>query len=662
MTQRIKMKNRYLTKSKFALALECPTKLYYDGKKEYVNQNIEDSFLLALAEGGFQVGELAKQYHPEGYQIETKDYEEALKETEELLKKENVVIFEAAVRSENLFIRIDILVKNGTHLELIEVKAKSFDEDVGDFFTTKGLIKSEWKSYLYDVAFQKHVLSSAYPSYTVSAYLMMADKKALCPTDGLNQKFRIIKDEKGRKRVSVSDNLTEDDLSVPLLVKINVDDSCTVIYATGIGNAENPSSFAEDVKYLSDCYERDEKISSYPSKECASCEFKVKGNNDSEALKSGFDECWQEMLGYTDEDLLDATVLEIWDFRKKNEYINKGLIKLKDFYEDDIEIKKDGKPGISRSQRQWLQIQKVIDNDRSHWIDAHNLSREMKSWVFPLHFIDFETSTVAIPFNKGRRPYEGIAFQFSHHMVHEDGRVEHVGEYLNTEPGVFPNYDFVRKLKEQLEKDEGSIFRYAAHENSYLNMIYQQLNDDTDEIEDRDELCGFIRSITKSGDKSEEQWLGERNMIDLLELVKRFYYDPGMKGSNSIKQVLPAILNSSDFLKKKYSQPLYGAEEGIPSLNFKDWTWIKFDENGKVIDPYKILPKMFLDGIDEENELLSNDDVIKDGGAALTAYAKMQFEDMSEYERSELASSLLKYCELDTLAMVMIYEGWKDFL
>jgi hypothetical protein len=31
---------------------------------------------------------------------------------------------------------------------------------------------------------------------------------------------------------------------------------------------------------------------------------------------------------------------------------------------------------------------------------------------------------------------------------------------------------------------------------------------------------------------------------------------------------------------------------------------------------------------------------------------------MSDYERGELEAALLKYCELDTLAMVMIYEAW----
>jgi hypothetical protein len=44
----------------------------------------------------------------------------------------------------------------------------------------------------------------------------------------------------------------------------------------------------------------------------------------------------------------------------------------------------------------------------------------------------------------------------------------------------------------------------------------------------------------------------------------------------------------------------------------------------------------------------------------MMAWAAMQFSDMGEGERKRIAEALLKYCELDTLAMVMIYEGWKD--
>ena len=649
------MRPRYLTKSRFKLAMDCPAKLYYEGKPEYANQNIEDDFLLALAEGGFQVGELAKCYFPGGYKINTPDYDEALRLTNELLRQDQAIIYEAAVRFENLFIRADILIKNKSQLELVEVKAKSFDSVAEDAFLKRdGSIASSWLPYLYDIAFQKHVLCSSFPEKTVTAYLMMADKNALCPTNGLNQKFKIGKDENGRKSVVVTQCLSEAELDNPILCRVNVDACCEIIYGMNFGDDARPLSFVEYVDLLADCYIRDEKIVSPPSAACAGCEYTAYDQEREAGLKSGFHECWQENLGWTDDDFKEPTVLEIWNFRKKNQYISEGRIKLSEILQEDISPRSDNKPGVSSSERQWLQVQKAQCCDETHWLDAENLSIEMITWVYPFHFIDFETSMVAIPFNKGRRPYEGIAFQFSHHMVHEDGRIEHRGQYLSVEPGCFPNYDFMRCLKRDVEQDEGSIFRYAAHENTYLNLIYRQLMEDPDDIPDRDELCRFIRTITQSVGSSAEQWEGSRKMIDMCQLVKRYYYDPATKGSNSIKQVLPAILNSSAFLQSKYSEPIYGADDGITSLNYRNWTWIEIDE-GRVLDPYKLLPKMFQDISEKDFALLSDSDELRDGGAALTAYAKMQFEEMSGYERSEISKALLKYCELDTLAMVMIY-------
>ena len=40
----------------------------------------------------------------------------------------------------------------------------------------------------------------------------------------------------------------------------------------------------------------------------------------------------------------------------------------------------------------------------------------------------------------------------------------------------------------------------------------------------------------------------------------------------------------------------------------------------------------------------------------MTAFAKMQFAESTDFERERIISGLLKYCELDTLAMVMIWE------
>jgi len=40
----------------------------------------------------------------------------------------------------------------------------------------------------------------------------------------------------------------------------------------------------------------------------------------------------------------------------------------------------------------------------------------------------------------------------------------------------------------------------------------------------------------------------------------------------------------------------------------------------------------------------------------------LQYVDMSREEREELTSGLKKYCELDTLAMVMILEHFKELV
>ncbi|HIG66371.1 MAG TPA: hypothetical protein EYQ44_00835 [Porticoccaceae bacterium] len=150
-------------------------------------------------------------------------------------------------------------------------------------------------------------------------------------------------------------------------------------------------------------------------------------------------------------------------------------------------------------------------------------------------------------------------------------------------------------------------------------------------------------------------------MVDMLVLVKDFYYHPDMKGKNSLKFVLPAVLNSSSFIQNKYAQPIYGNKLGIPSANFKHFKWVQY-ENGQVIDPYKLLPKLFVD-VSAENEkiLCSDDDTLNNGGAALIAYRKLQYEGMGNYERKQLKAGLLQYCELDTFAMVMLFEAWKNW-
>lgn len=87
-------------------------------------------------------------------------------------------------------------------------------------------------------------------------------------------------------------------------------------------------------------------------------------------------------------------------------------------------------------------------------------------------------------------------------------------------------------------------------------------------------------------------------------------------------------------------------------------------DNGGAVNPYDLLPPVFTD-IDQ-NELEDSDQgdeggSIREGGAATTAYARMQFTDVPDSLREATRKALLRYCELDTLAMVMVYQAWTNW-
>jgi hypothetical protein len=520
---------------------------------------------------------------------------------------------------------------------------------------------------VYDVAFQKHVLQQAFPKAIVRAHLMLANKNATTSVDGLNQRF-VLREQDGRMTVVLEGDCTPAGLGDRILVQVPVDD---VVSLVSKGEREETAgrTLSDCVAWLSEHYRKDEPIGWEVGTQCQACEFKASPEQLRKGMLSGFCQCWQEQWSLTEEDLQQPSVFNIWNFKKKAALLEEHRFFLCDVTADDIlggkSAKKNAGPGLSTPERQWMQVDKAQRGDRSAYFDRDGFAAEMSTWQYPLHFIDFETSAVAIPFNRGRHPYEGIAFQFSHHVAYEDGRIEHKGEYLNAKPGVFPNYDFVRALKGELEHDDGTIFRYATHENTYLNRILTQLQDEPPgAVPDRDELCNWIKTVTQSTKEAVAQWEGQRNMVDMWELEKRYYYDPYTNGSNSIKWVLPAVLNSSPYLQEKYSQPIYGAKNGIPSKNYENWTWIQRDASGAVKDPYHLLPSV-TPGISAEQLEYAEEqhpDRLANGAAAMMAYARLQFMHIPDAERRDLGTALLRYCELDTMAMVLIWEHWMNLL
>ena len=681
------MKQKLFTKSAFKIALECPRRLYYAyDSNQYANQDLTDDFLKSLAEGGFQVGELAKVYYgvKGDADIDVLGYDEAVEKTKELFKHDTINIAEAAFRSGNLFVRADIVEKKGNDITLIEVKAKSWDQD-SSFMGKRGGTESKIRPYLYDVAFQKYVVIKAlkelYPDqqFTVKARLMMADKSKLATVDGLNQMFRIYK--KDNRSYAEADNLAWTVAGVVpenerVLTAFDVDQYCDMIIAGETGEQGKPDfmegmKFEQFVDVMSKHYcERTIAMTSLGTK-CFKCPFyKTEKQEDDVNLRDGYKECWKEMAKFTDKDFEKPLVKDLSGLNAPK--LKSGLVKkLKYFMDeitsDDIKRTSDSKDGLDTPMRKWLQVAMATGKEDllkdfdtyiedGVYVDTDGLKEEMAKWKFPLHFIDFETSRSALPFYKGLRPYEQIAFQFSHHKVEmgADGeyKVTHQTQYINAKKGFFPNFEFVRQLKKAVGGDEGTIFRYWTHENSVLNDIREQL--ESSKEADKDELIAFIESITDDA---------ERTMVDIAKSVLKYYYHPSMKGSNSIKAVLPAILNSSELIKSKYSKPIYGTPE-MPSLNLENKVWIEYEEDGKtVINPYKLLPSVssYIDVSDEALDALGDeekDETVANGGAALAAYAKLQFSDTQMSQALEKA--LLCYCELDTLAMVFIWEYFYD--
>lgn len=624
---------RYLTKSRFKLGRECPVKLFYYGKDEYPSLNDNNDFLESLANGGFQVGELAKCYFPEGHDIAELDYKTSLHKTNHLLKNDNVTIFEAALKYDNFFLRADILHKDGKVIDLIEVKAKSFNPEK-DIFVKNGKIVKKLSPYLEDIAFQMYVAQKVFPEYIINPYLMLADKSKTATVNGLNQIFRIKKDNKDRKSVVIKGDVSQSGLGSPILTLFDVSEACQILL--------NDGDFVNAIHEFSKYYKNDMLYPSSIKYECKNCEYKVPSSLLKKNQKNGFQECWKRELGWDDSDFYEPSIFEIWNFRKGKEFFEQNKFKMKDIDPKSTfgEIPSNN-IALSNSHRQHIQIIKTCYETDGKEVIQQGLFKEMDSWKFPLHFIDFETTAVAIPFYKGQRPYEQVAFQFSCHTLYKNGRCEH-SEWLNKVPGKFPNFEFVRALKNVLEKDDGTIFRYSNHENFIMNTIDEQLKNDiitklNPDIDNHAELREWIKTITKSGN---------REMVDLLDILKKYYYHPATNGSNSIKNVLPAILSTSKFVKNKYSKP-------YNSNNFKDMIWWVFDkQNNCPYDPYKLLPSL-------EGEVeLFNGSKISAGGLAMEAYNALQFVEMSEKERNTIIQALLQYCELDTLAILMIYEHW----
>ena len=701
------VKKRYLTKSRFKLALECPTKLYYATESNgYFDKNKNNDFLRALADGGNQVGELAKfKYHDnpvgDAITVETLEYDPAVRQTNAKLSLPGrVVVAEAALLHSPYFVRVDILIhdKDSKTIDIIEVKSKSIDENTiaARFRNSSNHYDSKWLPYLYDVTFQAEVARLNFPDYTIRSKLLLLDADKACDKDGLHQLFQIVQtkiDESGDLRVQIKTppGLTAIDIgSLAFLREVDVSDIVEDLRNMPIDNvAHVPEMHRHDLgtfmKWAGELQMQGNRAFHGLSKTCRACPYRAPSG---EPLRSGVHECWQSALS---EGLLQGTAdqldrdiplsIELWGGASGSRsfadmVLKQGRAFLGDVQEDDIRPKTQyiGQ-GMPPFDRRMAQIHAANGQGLGYLLDEERLS-EMDEWHWPLHMIDFETSAPALPFFKNMRPFQTLAFQFSHHIMEKlnDGqiRIRHANQWISNQAGFFPSIEFVRQLRKALMPSgqlEGTVFRYHSHENTVLRGLRKTIQDaGLAFVPDAKELISFIDLITKStADESKiyGPFVGKRAMVDLHRLIQEGYYSAKAGGSNSLKFMLPAILYDASDVAATYRKPgIYGAGLAIESLNFKESQGHVWLQSGKGSDPYKTLPGIFGPEHGDLNEMLlrlagdgEEEGAINQGGLAMTAYNYTQFKDLSDSERKSIEQALLRYCELDTLAMVILVQG-----
>jgi hypothetical protein len=152
---------------------------------------------------------------------------------------------------------------------------------------------------------------------------------------------------------------------------------------------------------------------------------------------------------------------------------------------------------------------------------ASELADELTNVQYPVHFLDFETISPAIPRHAATRPYQALPFQWSDHILSEDGTIVH-REYL-CDKAEDPRDAFVTSLLETLGA-KGTIFVFTMYEKEVIRQ-----------------LAEFLPQYSETLLSTVERFK------DLHALVRKHAYYPGFHGSFSLKSILPALVPSMGY-------------------------------------------------------------------------------------------------------------------
>ncbi|MDP2071847.1 MAG: DUF2779 domain-containing protein [Methylotenera sp.] len=190
---------------------------------------------------------------------------------------------------------------------------------------------------------------------------------------------------------------------------------------------------------------------------------------------------------------------------------------------------------------------------------------------YPRYYIDFETINPAVPVWAGTRPYMQVPFQWSCHIETAKGVMTHCAFLADGQSD--PRRPFAMSLIDAVGMS-GPVFVYnAPFERSRMQ-----------------ELAEYYPDLAPALEAAIDR------IVDLLPIAREHYYHPDMRGSWSIKAVLPTIA-----------------------------------------------PDLAYDNLEVAN-----------GGMAQEAFSEIMHPKTLPERSQQLSDALLLYCERDTLAMVRI--------
>ena len=596
-----------LTKSDFQAARTCDTKLYYR-KKGYPSTLDEDPYLDFLAYGGYMVEAIARLLFPSGQEIVADSFEEGIDTTRNALERDEVVLFQPIFRYQQFLAQVDILAKCGNHIQIVEVKSSSVEPEEGrsPFRGRRNQIYSKWRPYLEDITYQTFILRSLFPNAQLSPCLCVVDKTQTSSSGTAFENFHIRprgKDRMGGFRqplITFTGDLNA--LQAQPFVRI-FDVTAEVEELLPLVTAE-AARFAETLT-------GNEPTRIHPdlAVKCKKCEYRENG-----LAPNGFRDCWGE-LSERSPHLLDLYRVDQLKSEVIGDMVTQGKTSLLDVLPSNF----SGGYG----ERQSIQLEYTKRNQE--FLDPE-LPRLLAARAYPLHFIDFEATRMAVPYHSGMQPYGLVAFEWSCHTIPAPGAELVHNEWINVND-AYPNFEFATALK-RVVTGEGTVFVWSSFEVTVLKDI-------------KDHLAWYTGGDNTLGDWLESLIAESGPIIDLYKLAGKHYFHPDMVGSVSIKKVMPSIWFHDSTIRNHRWFSEY--------LNERD---------GQVLDPYETLRPLRFGGAEATGE----GETVREGTAAIRTYHDMMYgAGRSDTAlREDMRSLLREYCKLDTAAMVMIWMHWMN--